>query len=115
MHELSAAEIKAAKARGAATVIIPKVIEVPGLQSLVDQLSSMIVANQRAQVVVLAALNELTDVIKNKELKGTDVTKLTAAVSQLKTEHCEPCDYQIDFERDNKGSMKTGVRFSVVK
>ena len=116
---LSPEEVKAAQARGAGTVIIPKVIEVPGLQSLVDQLQAATTANTRSQTVILAALNELTDTIKNKELKGTDMTELVKAVTNLKHEYEQPeCavdDWELTVVRDQRGMLATGTRFSAVK
>ena len=117
MVDLTSKQIEQAKARGAEITVIPKIIEVPGLESLVDQLRDMIASNSRSYAVVLAALSELTDTIKGKKLQGTDVSKIVVAIEDLKSCYEAPCfpDYIIDFERDQRSLMKTGIRLRVVR
>ena len=115
MAELTPQQIEAARKRGAGIEVIPKIVDVQGL---IEQFRDMIASNNKAQVVVLAALREITDTIRGKKMQGTDVTKIVTVLEDLKECYIAPQhpDYVVDFERDEqRGLIKTGIRIRVVR
>ncbi len=113
MAKLTPSQIEQARARGADVQVIPKLIDVQGL---IDQFKQMIAASTKGQVVVLSALRELNDTIRSKKIQGTDVTEIVKALQNLEScyEPMKQCDYIIDFERDQRGLFKTGIRLRAV-
>ena len=109
-------ELKKARARGAQIETLAKKVEVSGLEGLVQQLQSMLAQQQEMQLkqtaMMAAAIDRMVDAINEKEVRNeTDLSELVTAVTKLKPEPITPVipyDYQLVFERDQRGLMKEG-------
>lgn len=111
-------EIEQAKKDGAEVKVLPKEVTVNGLPDLVQQLDKMLETNRKGQAVMLAAIQQLTQVIQNKQMTSdTDLSELVEAVKGLqhKTESSyAPVEWELIFERDNRNMLKSGMRFRPV-
>lgn len=116
MADLTPEQIAAAKKRGAESSVLPKQVHVDGLPALVDQLQNMIAANKKSQMVLLAAIQQLTETIREKEVStGTDLSGLIKAVEGLKGDvQRRPDEWELTFERDNRYMIKSGLRFTAI-
>jgi hypothetical protein len=108
---------------GAIIKAIPKLVEVSGLAECVAELKALAADQQTAYVrqneILIGAINRLVDAIKEKEMtnEGTDLSELIAAVTAMKQEvivQPTPSDWQVDFERDQRGLMKSGITLKVL-
>ena len=113
MANLTPAQIKAAKARGAKADIIPKHVQVSGLEALAAQLVAVCESNNQSNSRVLAAIESLTCVIANKESKDLNTSGIIEALSSLKRDR-EPLDIVMNFERNDRREIESGVRFTEV-
>lgn len=116
--QLTSSETDAAQGRGADSRVIPKEVKVEGLPELVAELKSMVESNRKSQVVMLAAIQQLTETIRDKQVKsGTDLAPLIKAVQALKTEtelQYIPIEWELTFERDHRNLFKSGMRFTPI-
>ena len=111
-------ELKNAKERGADIKQIAKLVEVSGLSEVVAQLLKISEQNKIAQTEntdrLVKAIDSLIEVVAEKEIKGADLSGLIEAVKSLKQEatvtHPQPHEWEIGFERDQRGFMKSGVK-----
>lgn len=115
---MSEEKLKKAIARGAQVESIPKApIEVKGIADLTAQLKAIIAEQQKVHAAQTSLLIQAIDRLVNtvKEIKPgskTDMTPLVRAVNELKqeaVEQPEPTPWRVDFERDQRGYMKTGI------
>lgn len=85
---------------------------------VVKELQAITMAQQESQESITKAINQLSKVIVMATDEGFDVTAVVAAIDGLKDKLSEKekmkilVDYQIDFDRDKHGLMKTGIRLS---
>jgi len=107
-----------ARQRGAEIQIIPKLVDVKGLSDVAKQLNSLIEqiveSHLKQNEALVATVQTLITTIEEKELssEGFDMTELVDAVRSLKKEVTHtpiPSEWVIDFDRDQRGLMKTGV------
>lgn len=106
-------KLQAAKERGAKTTVVPKQVQINGLNSLVDQLKSIIEGQQKTQLMVAESLNNIAQVIADKQISNEmDLSELVEAVSSLKQDLQQPehVPWTIDFDRDQRGLFKSGIR-----
>lgn len=111
-------KIKQAIARGAKVEAIPKApIEVKGIADLTVQLKAIIEDQQKVHAaqtsLLIAAIDRLVNTVSEKEFNSkADMAPLVRAVRDLKVEAVErpePTPWRVDFERDQRGYMKTGI------
>ncbi len=114
MANLTPDQIKAAQNRGAVTEIKPKQVSVTGFERLAHELRKITEANARSNEDVVNAIGSLIQMIASKETKDLDISGLTKAIESLKQDRA-PVDYEMTFERDNRGTLKSGVRFTEIK
>jgi hypothetical protein len=104
-------KVELAKLRGATTTVVPRQVEMAGL---IDQLRAMSEAHTRSQALLTETLNQMIRTIESKDLPATDVSMLTEAVLLLRPDPI-PLDWTVDFERDQRSLMKTGIKLSAVR
>ena len=124
MAKLTPEQYARAKARGAKTEVVPKHVkvseplELSGIGELVDTLQRMAEGQQRAQMLIIESINNLVAATMEKGVESRDIEKLTRAVMALKqetvTESNTPLDYRVEFERDQRGLLKSGIMFTAV-
>ena len=96
---------------------VPKQSE---LGVLVKELQANALANKASQADIAASIKQLSLVVMAATKEGFDVTAIIEAITSLKTKVAEknaasmPFDYQINFERDKFGLMKTGIQLKAV-
>lgn len=119
---MSAAAIAALKASGAEVQSVPRLVkgsfDTPGLVEAMTKLAAQQSKESAQQSkALLNSINSLAKAIASREFPATDMSELTEAVTGLHQEAVvvhAPVDYQLDFERDQRGYMKTGVRFTAI-
>lgn len=119
---MSKAEIKAAQDRGATMTVVPK--QVAGTLTAPDLVAAM---NEFAQAQLagaekhhnemLNAIQKLTSTLAKKELEPQELSVMLESIKALgekSMEHYEPADYRIDFERDQKSLIKSGLTIKAI-
>jgi hypothetical protein len=98
--------------RGAEVKVVPKEVNVSQVEELSNQLMAMGIAQQRGMENLVESLNTLMEVVKSKNIKQTDLSEVLSAIRQIKIQAIhEQHDYKVEFERDNKGRIKSGLKF----
>lgn len=110
MADLTPEQIKAARARGAATQVIPKTVTIEGLAEYAKQM----IAAQQQLAAAIAALAD-SQLQSDEIVKAIRDLKLSVTIPPAPVVESDdkPTDWQIDFERDQRtGLMKSGIRFT---
>jgi len=119
---MSSAAIAEAKKKGAEVVAKPRLMEgtfdAPGLVEAMTKLAEAQRQESASQnKALLKSIDSLAAAIASREFPSTDMSEVAAAVAGLHQEataNHAPLDYRLDFERDQRGFMKTGVQFIAV-
>lgn len=110
------AKLSQYKEVGAKITPIPKLVNVPGLVEMVDQLSKVVAMQQQLT-------SQIIDTMAFQGVQSTDIAALTKAIQAIKPsvnvatperEPEEPYDWEVSFDRDQRGLMKSGIKFSKV-
>lgn len=100
---------------GATVTPIPKHMVVDGLVEMVEQLRQTVQLQQQLT-------ERIVDTMASTGVQSSDMAALTQAIRSIKPEIIVPeqqqqqqqTDWDVSFERDQRGLMKSGVRFSRV-
>lgn len=115
MGKLTPEQIEEALQRGATVDAQAKLISVPGLKALAEQLSAIIESNQASNASLIKAVDRMTEVIAKKDFKGTDVSALVDAVAGLKQQTAvihKSVEWSMSGERDRRGLIDLNtIRF----
>jgi hypothetical protein len=90
------------------------------LSILVKELQAITSVQQQSQADIAAAIKQLSQVVMSATKEGFDVSKIVDAITGLqnkveaKNARQMPLDYQINFDRDSNGLMKTGIKLVAV-
>ena len=90
------------------------------LSILVKELQANTLAQQESQADIAAAIKQLSQTVLSATKEGFDVSKIVDAIGGLKDKvdaksaASKPFDYEINFERDKYGLMKTGIKLNAV-
>lgn len=102
---------------GAETQVESRNVKIDGLGALVAELREMAAAARASKQEMTSALQELKAAIA-KEPARADNTELVEAIRsiELKVTEAEkqPPSYRIEFERDERGLMKSGVTVKAI-
>lgn len=105
-------KIDRALARGGDVKVVPKEVNVEGLYEISKQLMAMGVSQELTSNALIDSLNQITAVIKEKELHQGDMHEVLSAIRQLKIQAIHnQSDYVVEFERNSKGQIKSGLQF----
>jgi len=87
---------------------------------LVKELQANALAQKESQAEIAAAIKQLSDIVLLATKEGFDVSEIVNAIKGLKdkveakNKSSAPLDYEINFERDKYGLMKTGIKLNAV-
>lgn len=85
---------------------------------VVAELKAISTAQETSQKAITKSIQELSKVILIASEEGVNVESIVEAISSLQDNMAmtsNPVAYQVDFERDTRGLMKSGIRLVPAK